>query len=291
MPLEYGHFPPGFMGDSDIMHTVFFDKLFPDPQIDGRPIRIVSVFPKTPPIDVINKKYCWVSYSGEAYSQPSRLYDVNLIMEETDHANRIVCTTLFAVQCIVDDLWKPLQQPRMLNRKSKFCALTSSNPRAYVRHGFADLLSKYKRVDSMGSARNNCNGFMLPRGSDGATILKDYKFIICFENTLGKPCYLTEKLLNAYIHGAIPIYAGAVKALTWLNPDAFLYLEDSTPAAMSRLIEKIKLLDQNDDAYVAMFNQPLLRDYKIPRELTIDHIKEQLDAILSQRQDAAYKKL
>lgn len=283
MPLEYGHFPPEFRGESDVMHTEFFLKLFPTSTIDGKPIRIVGVFPKKPPIEVIDKKYFWISYSGEAYSQPTRLYGLNLIMAETDHTKRIACTPLFAVEAYINNLWTSLQRPRQLTPKTKFCALTSSNPRAYVRHGFADLLTKYKKVDSMGSVQNNCNGFLLPRGPEGAAILRDYKFIICFENTLDKPCYLTEKLLYAYLHGAIPIYAGAAKALSWLNPDAFLYLGDSSHAAMARLVEKIKYLDQNDEAYADMFAQPLLRDYTIPREFTVEHIKEQIDAILSQR--------
>jgi hypothetical protein len=274
--ITYHQFWKAFTRETDNIHINFFAKLFPD-----KPVHIVSVFPRSAP-RIKDKKQLWVSYSGEPFCLPTKEFKANLIMEETDLTKRIICVTLFAVSCYQKNCWPQLMIPRPAHPKTKFCALTSSRLRARTRHLFMDRLSTYKKVDSMGAAHNTCGGYRLPKGEAGAAILRDYKFIICFENTLNKSCYLTEKLLMAYIHGAIPIYAGARNALTWLNPAAFLYLDDDTPAGMDHLIAQVKALDEDDAAYAAMYAQPLLRDAQIPRELSIEHIKELIAKLVPQ---------
>lgn len=270
---DYLHFWKGFEKQQSLVHKLFFSKIFP-PNI---PIIIVSVFPKTPP--VIRQKCLRVSYSGEVYHQPTSFYHVNLIMKETNLAEKIVCTTLFSLMCYERQLWGQLLTPRQLPQKTKFCAMTVSNPTPNTRIQFFRILNARKKVDNMGKAFNNCGGFILPSGEKEKQILEQYKFIICFENTASSH-YLTEKLLFAYLHNAIPIYYGASMALEWLNPKAFLYLEDGSLEAMTKLIERIKELDQNEEEYKKMFQEPLLKEQTIPYELSLEYIIDNVKKIV-----------
>ena len=74
----------------------------------------------------------------------------------------------------------------------------------------------------------NNTGIIAPRDEEEyMRFLQQFKFMICFENT-ASPNYLSEKILNAWIGGTIPIYWGAANSIKWLNPKAFLYLEDDS---------------------------------------------------------------
>lgn len=98
-------------------------------------------------------------------------------------------------------------------------------------------ISSYKRVDCAGSYRNNMYGFRAPRDKfiDWISI---YKFMLCFENS-SAPGYVTEKALQAYLAGTIPIYWGhddTVKSL--FNMDTMVYVNSYEEA-----LNKIKEID------------------------------------------------
>ena len=52
-----------------------------------------------------------------------------------------------------------------------------------------------------------------------------YHFVIAMENTVQKG-YVTEKILNAFYSGAIPIYLGAPEISKLFNPKAFINVEN-----------------------------------------------------------------
>ena len=99
-------------------------------------------------------------------------------------------------------------------KREKFCAFIASNPATETspRGAFFEKLSAYKKVDSGGNWCNNIGGPIGNRyGEDFATSkrewLKGYKFNLCFENA-SYPGYMTEKLIQAFGAGCIPIYWG-----------------------------------------------------------------------------------
>lgn len=254
----------------------FFNPLFYQIQKIQRPLRVVGPFPDHPPPDIHNRNHFWISYSGESFHQSvdSGFFDVHLIMEPTDFQRRIVWLPLFTVYAYEEDAWPKLMIPRSLSTpKTKFCAMVVSDSRGDVRNAFFHKLNAIQKIDSIGNWLNN-TGFILPRGDEKKPgYLSDYKFIMCFENKV-KTHYMTEKLLHAYVAGAIPIYAGASVSRDILNPKAFLYLEDTSDDGMDRLIQQILYLDQNPDAYMEMYQQPLLKTPEIPREMTIEYLRE-----------------
>ena len=271
--------------EESCLHSVqFFKPLFSNWEGcvgDGRPIRVVGPLPNRVPGDIYDRRFFRVSFSGEPFHQPTTegLYDIHLIMKPTDIPRNIFWTPLFSMYAYALDCWADLMARRELGAgvlpKTKFCATVVSNADGQVRSRFFHRLNAVHRVDSYGKWQNNV-GFVLPKGDEHRSdTLMPYKFVMCFENSI-QSHYLTEKLLNAYLCGAIPIYGGASVSREVLNPKAFLYLEDTSDAAMDTLIEKVLYLDQNDDAYRAMHAEPLLREMCIPREMTIEYFKERL---------------
>ena len=99
-----------------------------------------------------------------------------------------------------------------LTGKNRFCNYIYSNKlAAKIRGDFFEFLNAYKRVDAPGADKNNCP--RLPKNSDGNftdhkfEFMQRYKFSIAFENSATRG-YVTEKIIQAFAAGTIPIYWG-----------------------------------------------------------------------------------
>ena len=116
--------------------------------------------------------------------------------------------------------------------------------------------------------------------------LQQYTFMVCFENAK-RSQYLTEKLANAYAAGCVPIYWGAPEAGEWLNPRAFIRLQDESAAGMEALIDRILEIDRDDDAYAAMFAEPLL-PAGIPALMRLETIRGKIERTLRRSRPDAF---
>jgi hypothetical protein len=225
-----------------------------------------------------------VLYSGESitWDKKPEDFDLSYIMEETDIEKRIVCFPLFIVDSYWHDYWSLYRKTRPFNENKRgFCSFIVSNPGCQTRNNMFHVLSKYKQVTSAGNVFRNTN-YEVPYERD--TLLQyinEFKFMICFEN-VSKPCYLTEKLHNAWVGGAIPIYWGCTNVTKWLNPKAFLYLEDDSIESMIALVHRVMELDNDHNKYMEMYNQPLLIG-DIPEDMDIDAMKRKTELVLSRQ--------
>jgi len=136
--------------------------------------------------------------------------------------------------------------------KNKFCCTVFSNPHP-DRFLIMNLINTYKKVDGFGKAHTN----RLPDGEKfKMDIISDYKFNICFENTI-HPGYFTEKLLHAKISGSIPIYNGHESIKSDFNPDCFINVINSSGDDVMKLIKQI---DCDDNLYRKYLEQPLFTE-------------------------------
>ncbi|HEX3718530.1 MAG TPA: glycosyltransferase family 10 [Verrucomicrobiae bacterium] len=146
--------------------------------------------------------------------------------------------------------------PALCASRPKFCAFVVSNvhsKKTKKRIDFFHRLSKYKKVDSAGTALNNV-GSVLPRGPlSKLTFLKEYKFNIAFENA-AIPGYTTEKLIEPMLVRCLPIYWGNPRVAEEFNPKSFLNYPDFPNE--DALIEKIIELDRDDAKYMEYQRQP-----------------------------------
>lgn len=164
--------------------------------------------------------------------------------------------------------------------KKKFCCMVVSNPNCKERNDFFHALSKYKEVDSGGRFLNN-TGFPVENKME---FIKDYKFVIAFENS-SFPGYTTEKLIEPLLVNSIPIYWGNPVVGKDFNTESFINIEDASQfdAAINKVIE----LDNDDEKYLAMLNEPCFVNNKIPDEFSNESIQQFFDYII---QDSKIKR-
>jgi type I site-specific restriction endonuclease len=103
-------------------------------------------------------------------------------------------------------------------KKKKFCAAVISNIKSTDRFriNFINELSKYKRIDMGGKYKNNVGG----RIKNKIKFLSSYKFSIAMENTEGQG-YISEKILDSFLAGTIPIYYGGYMIDEFINPKSY----------------------------------------------------------------------
>lgn len=145
---------------------------------------------------------------------------------------------------------KSLMRPRKLDMtgKDKFCALIAGNPEG-LRINLYNSISQYKQVDGYG------NMFGKALRQSKFDLLKEYKFCLCPENSIYDG-YVTEKLIDAYAGGTLPIYSGDVSVINDFNDAA--YINYQFVRDMDMLVKKVMRTDLADEVYKTMYEQPLL---------------------------------
>jgi alpha(1,3/1,4) fucosyltransferase len=169
-----------------------------------------------------------------------------------------------------------INQPKSFNNsndKKKFCCMVVSNPKCKERNEFFHELSKYRKVDSGGQFLNNI-GFLVENKME---FIKDYKFVIAFENS-SFPGYTTEKLIEPFIVNSIPIYWGNPVVDKDFNTNSFINIKDASE--FDNAINKIIELDNDDEKYLAMRNEPCFFNNEIPGEFSNESICEFFDFII-----------
>lgn len=154
--------------------------------------------------------------------------------------------------------------------KSKFCCMVVSNANATKRLDFFKALSKIKHVDSGGGTLNNVGG----KVANKMDFIKDYKFVIAFENSQFDG-YTTEKILEPIYKDCIPIYWGNKMVDKDFNPKRFINYNSF--ATEKELIDTLLEIEQNEELAVAMLMQPA---YSFNR-ISHDGEKQQVLQILS----------
>lgn len=146
---------------------------------------------------------------------------------------------------------KPLTKENVEGRG--FCSFVVSNCFAQDKRAiFFDMLSEYKQVTSGGRYKNNIGGSV----KDKKAFLGQYKFNIAFENCSHNG-YATEKIMEAFAAGVVPIYYGDPRIAEDFNPKAFINAHDYP--TFEAMIERIKEIDADDELYLQVLNEPIIQ--------------------------------
>ena len=177
-----------------------------------------------------------------------------------------------------------IKKEKKYTSKKKFCAFIVANPRSRDRINFYKQLSKYKKIDSFGPVLNNTkiSDFLIEKykkkevdgynyknhGADTTNfnllnqeLFRDYKFVICFENSYAND-YITEKLPNVMMANSIGIYRGAKNISEFFNTKSFINYDDYR--TYEAMIKKIIELDEDDDKYQQMLDEPFFNNNQLP---------------------------
>ncbi len=141
----------------------------------------------------------------------------------------------------------------------KFCALINRHDMGNTRTPIHNELNKIYRIDCLGKLLNNCSNVELNKIGIPEYV-KQYKFIICAENYYNDhPGYITEKILNACLSGAIPIYNGRFDStdLEIFNVDRILQIN---PTNIDEIAKRVKHLMTTPEDLELFYRQPVFTE-------------------------------
>ena len=112
------------------------------------------------------------------------------------------------------------------------------------RDAYVSDLMKHVQVDSLGKCLKNGR---YPENVGTVELLARYKFFIAFENSIA-PDFVTERVFNAWIAGAVPIYLGAPN-IEDFAPHAHSLIRAKAFADAGELAKYLNYLDSNSTAW------------------------------------------
>jgi alpha(1,3/1,4) fucosyltransferase len=194
-----------------------------------------------------------IFFSGESSRPNFRECDYALTCHDLDDP-RHLRLPLYVLYTSPERLLKTQDEPEhLLATRTKFCSLVISNPRPSERTDFFHRLSRYRTVDSGGSALNNLGHRIGATHAEKLEFLQPYKFNIAFENR-SLSGYTTEKLVDAMLARCLPIYWGNPQVAREFNPKSFLNALDYP--SQDALVQRIIQIDQDDALYLDYLRQP-----------------------------------
>lgn len=197
-----------------------------------------------------------ILFSGENISPDFNIYDYAISSDYIIFGDRHFRYPLFLLY-LPREKRVPITDNDALNRK--FCNFVYSNAldSDNARSNFFHILSQYKHIDSGGKMFNNIGGQV----EDKMKFIANYKFTIAFENSI-KSGYVTEKLLEPLLVNSVPIYYGDPLAIEEFNPKGIIFANKFKN--LQELADEVKRIDNDDNAYLEMLNQPIFNNSDYP---------------------------
>jgi len=87
-------------------------------------------------------------------------------------------------------------------------------------------------------------------------IFPHYRYALVMENQIADG-YISEKILNAFLGGTVPIWYGTREVFDFFNSAAFIYYDIEKP---DEALNRIAYLEQNISEYEEMLNAPILAE-------------------------------
>ena len=225
-----------------------------------------------------------IYFTGEAQTPDFNLCDYGIGFDYIDFGDRYFRYPLYMIYGHVpetaEDRGGQRSEPVI---RDKFCSFVYSNDKAlHLRTEIFQKLSEYKQVDSGGRYMNNIGSPV----EDKKAFEAEHKFSIAFENSQ-YPGYTSEKILEAFAAGTVPIYFGDPEIGRVFNDKAFIDVRKYD--SIDEVVEEVKRLDNDKEAYLEMLRQPVFRDdYRISQ--VRDDFEKYLISIFDQEKEKAFRR-
>ena len=240
--------------------------------------------------DALSFKCPRIFFTGENEIPDFNIYDYGIGFDELTYGDRYIRFPLYAA-CYLADCEKMMHKNDNLciktSVKRDFCSIVISNGTNAepYREELFEALTEYKFVASGGRYRNNINK---PEGvEDKLQFLKKYKFNIACEN-VSHPGYCTEKIVQAFASGTVPIYWGDPNVSRYFNPKAFINCNEYD--SVSDVLKVVKALDENDEKYQLMLREPAVINEEYRIETLQKDFRKWLIRIVGQDKSVAYRR-
>ena len=224
-----------------------------------------------------------------AYYTENIIPDLNLADYIIGHYHIIYLDRYFKFSTLYGTNFKDIDEKRKNLLKNplrkKFCAAVISNcgtKSSLFRIDFIKKLSEYKKVDMGGKCKNNVG-----KVKDKIDFLSNYKFSIAMENSNGDG-YLSEKIIDSFLAGTIPIYYGDYILDEFINPKSYILIKGEKD--VENKIDYIKKIDKDDQLYFSIIKEKPLIDDNFANKIDGLEMKSFLKHIFSQEKNKAYRR-
>lgn len=174
-----------------------------------------------------------------------------------------------------------------LNKKEHFANfLANHDSENNIRGDFYKKLSEYKRIESPGKLYHNNDAEISWRDESKVSFQAKSKFTLCFESTKNEG-FTTEKIIDAFYAGTIPVYYGSSTVKSIINPNAYIDVSDFE--SMDEAIERIIQLDNDDELYIKMMREPIFLDPLFQQKL-MNNLESFLVNIFEQSPKEAFRR-
>ena len=193
-----------------------------------------------------------IFYTGECLVPDFNLCDYAIGFDHIQFGDRYIRVPLYELFQYRSKYNSIINNEVPIKEKTAFCGFVVSNDQGMKeREQMFNLLCSYKKVDSGGRYLNNIGG----RIEDKLAFDQSHKFSLTFENC-SQIGYTTEKIVEAFAAGSIPIYYGNPEIGKEFNSRAFVNIHDfnSLEDAVNRIIE----IDTNDNEYERVKSEPII---------------------------------
>jgi hypothetical protein len=133
--------------------------------------------------------------------------------------------------------------------KPKLCSIVSSNKNMCPLHTLRMQLCQEQVCDVFGTVSG--------KWCEPKDYLADYAFSVVIENHIDN-LYFTEKILNCFASGTIPIYVGATKISDLFNGEGIIH---TSPQNVRNEIDKLSFDVYNDKKEAVRDNFERVKDY------------------------------
>ncbi len=222
-----------------------------------------------------NEKIPYVYFNGESFNMIDSFTNKNsitisdIIVEKP--SDNYYYVPLFVLSMNPSKYQERIQNTD-INTNRKLLGYCNSNCVA-IREQLVSLIAEYDTTNSvyaLGKCKGTSNKIKVQRISTDAenyNFYKDYNFVIAMENA-DVNGYVTEKIMNVFLAGSIPIYWGTKYVKEIFNEKAFIYVNDFPSL---ELCAKYIIELNNDKTKIAnMLREPIFKDDIIPEYCFMD---------------------
>ena len=267
MKVYFNGFWGGFIEKTDGINVDFFIKLLTDvyneeinisDNLDDSDILVESVFIKNEYINYKKWKATFL-FTGESYYANCTLEYLSSYTCILGFNNTIDNFVELPLYILYFKLNPTMTFEPVKNIKNNNVSVVISNENSLERIIFLERLEKRMNVLYGGGYKNNIGGRLEGHfASDSLhNFYKNSKFAITMENT-SIDHYITEKLINGFRAGIIPVYWGSPHISEHFNTKRFLILEDDTETSINAVIDR--MVNMSDEEYFQIVNQPIFNN-------------------------------
>ena len=223
-------------------------------------------------------KYSFL-FSGESRLKEYYKHYSCVLYGERSHEN-IINVPLFIPNiycCNLMDNFTKIKNITHIPTKN-VCAIIS-NSSGNERNYFLNELEKKISIEYGGDYKNNIPKFQHTYNSEPfIKQVSEYKFIVSMENSRGET-YITEKILQGFLAGIIPIYWGSSRICDYFNNERFINVPDIN--LTSDIIKKIYDISIDNNAFLEIVNKPIFNNNKL--ELDMNEIANNIKNLIFQK--------